>query len=242
MRCASRFAGILLVLAGSASALTDRGVPDRSIALEEWKDGWCMLAGGGFTRSRYFTKNEQVEISGIGPNMANSVGYCDGNTCLEIGSLVSFNYYDHLRSAVPQRNDTIELDAWMWETALYFALRSRIPGFPEKGNFNPWIKVLGGYGASVGFPDRIRTPGFDELNDSRIQDEGPLMGLSLTNFFGRNVMGKIWYIEATSLLQLHWNSWLVKSGGMLPTVQSSFHASGNPYSLLLNFTIGLRAF
>jgi len=235
-------ASILCLVASGAFALTDRGVPDRTIALDEWKDGWSMLAGGGITRSRYFTENERVEQSGAGPNIANSVGYCDANTCLEIGSLVSFNFYDDLRSAIPNRDDTILLDAWMWETALFLALRSRLPGVAEHGEFNPWIKLIGGYGASVGYPDRIHTPGYQELSDRRIQDEGPLLGASLCNFFGRNTPRKIWYVEVTSLLQLHWNSWLVKSGGLLPAVQSSYHANGNPYSLLLNFTVGVRAF
>jgi hypothetical protein len=242
LRSVSRIALLVASLSAGVCALTDRGVPDRSIALEEWKDGWAMLSGAGITKSRNFTENEQVEQSGIGPNMANSVGYCDGNSCLEIGSLVSFNYYDHLRSAVPQTGDTIVLDAWMWETALFLALRSRVPGIPEMGEFNPWIKLLGGYGASVGFPARIRTPGFRYLSDHRLQDEGPLLGMSLSNFFGRHTPRKVWYVEVTSLLQLHWNAWLVKSGGLLPAVQTSYRTNGNPYSLLLNITVGLRAF
>jgi hypothetical protein len=210
--------------------------------MEEWKDGWALLSGAGITRARYFMEDERVELSGIGPNIANSIGYCDGNTCLEFGSLVSFNFYDNLRAAVPQTSDTIVLDTWMWETALFLALRSRIPGVPELGEFNPWIKLLGGYGASVGFPARIHSPGFEFLADHRLQDEGPLFGISLSNFFGRNTPRKVLYLEVTSLVQLHWNAWLVKSGGLLPAVQASYRTSGNPYSLLMNITVGFRAF
>lgn len=242
MRSVSRLVGLFAALATSAGAFTDRGTPDRAIAIEEWKDGWAMFAGGGITRARYFTENERMEQSGIGPNIANSVGYCDGNSCLEFGSLVSFNFYDHLRAVVPRSSDTIELDTWMWETALFLALRSRVPGVPEMGEFNPWIKLLGGYGASVGFPSRIYSPGFDYLSNHRLQDEGPLFGVSFSNVFGRNTPRKVWYLEATSLLQLHWNAWLVKSGGLLPAVQSSYRTNGNPYSLLLNITVGIRAF
>lgn len=242
MRSVSRFASLVVALATGAGAFTDRGVPDRALALEEWKDGWAMLAGGGITRARYFTEDERVELSGIGPNIANSIGYCDGRTCLEIGSLVSFNFYDELRATIPRSNDTVVLDAWMWETALFLALRSRVPGVPEMGEFNPWIKMMGGYGASVGFPAKIRTPGFAHLSDHRLQDEGPLLGLSFSNFFGRHTPRKILYVEVTSLMQLHWQAWIVKSGGLLPAVQTSYRTNGNPYSLLLNITVGIRAF
>ena len=230
-----------LALALPACAMGDKGVPEHSIGIDEWKDGWSMMTGLGGSRSRYVTDNEQREQSGVGPGMTNSVGYCGPSSCLELGSQVSFNYYDRIKT-ISSVGDTIDLDVWMWETALYIALRSRIPGVPEMGNFNPWLKFMGGYGASVGFPSKIRTAGYDSLKSHRVQDEGPLFGMSLMNIFGQKAPGRIWFVEGTMLLQLHWNSWLIKSGGLLPDVQSSYHSSGNPYSVILNLTVGIRAF
>lgn len=222
--------------------MSDKGTPEHGMGIPEWKDGWSMLVGAGFSRSRYVTENEHVEQSGKGPNLATAVGYCDSTSCLELGSLVSFNYYADMQTTLHEGKDTLSVDAWMWETALFLALRSRIPGVPEMGNFNPWIKFLGGYGASVGYSSRIHKPGMDSLKSWRIQDEGPLFGMSLSNIFGRYRPGRIWFVEGTMLLQLHWNSWLVKSGGLLPSIQNTYHSAGNPYSVLLNLTVGIRAF
>lgn len=230
-----------LSLAVAAHAMSDEGVPEHSIGIDEWKDGWSMMAGAGISRSRYVADNQQREQSGLGPDIATSIGYCSSSSCLELGSQVSFNFYDRINT-ISGSSDTINLDAWMWETALYLSLRSRIPGFPEMGNINPWIKLLGGYGASVGFPSKIRTPGMDSLRNRRVQDEGPLFGMSLMNIFGQKEPGRIWFVEGTLLIQMHWNSWLVKSGGLLPQVQSTFHSTGNPYSAILNLTVGIRAF
>lgn len=218
----------------------DRGTPERRIGLDEWKDGWSMLVGAGVSRSRYVTDDKHVEQSGVGPNLATSVGYCNYSSCLEIGSIVSFDSYDNVQ--VRTGPDTLVLDSWMWETALFLALRTRLPGIQSQGQFNPWIKLLTGYGASVGYPQRFVTPGCDSLKDRRIQDEGPLFGLSLSNVFGEGRPGRLWFLEGTAILQLHWNSWIVRSGGLLPDVQSSFHSSGNPYSVLLSLSIGIRAF
>lgn len=230
-----------LSLAVPAHPMGDNGVPEHSIGIDEWKDGWSMMSGAGFSRSRYITDDEQLEQSGLGPVISTSVGFCGSTSCLEFGSQVSFNFYDRINT-VSNAGDTVNLDAWMWETALYVSLRSKIPGVPEMGNFNPWIKFMGGYGASVGFPSKIRTAGYDSLANRRLQDEGPLFGMSLMNIFGQKSPGRIWFVEGTMLLQLHWNSWLVKSGGLLPEVQSVSHSSGNPYSLILNLTVGIRAF
>ena len=241
MRSPSRTIPVfLLALCGLSHGLGDRGAPEHTIGIDEWKDGWSMLVGTGISRSRYVTENKHVELSGVGPNLATSVGYCDQTSCLELGLLVSFDYYDHLQ--VHNGADTIELNSWMWETALFLALRARVPGVPQMGWFNPWVKFLSGYGASVGYPQRFITPGFDSLKDRRVQDEGPLFGMSVANIFGQTKPGRIWFVEGTVLLQLHWNSWLIRSGGLLPDVENSYHQAGNPYSILVNLTLGIRAF
>lgn len=231
------------LLCGSAHALSDSGIPDAPPGLYKWTDGWSFLAGVGTSRSRFVTSADESkgEVSGIGPNISTSVGYCDRDAyCLEFGSLVSFNLYNNMRVQASD-NDTFVGDVNMWETALYLSLRTRVPGFQPYGQLNPWIKILAGYGASVGFFDKVETPQYQYLKNRRIQTEGPLFGVSLMNVF-QNPNRRLWYLEGSTLLQMHWNTWLVESGGLLPDVTTGPGTRGNPYSLVLALSAGVRIF
>lgn len=238
-------------MASAAMALSDStspGAPELGMGIETWKDGWSLLAGSGITRSRYYTENETIEQEGYGPNVMTSVGYCDRDAyCLELGSIVSFNYYKDMFATMPGGNgleDSVRLDAWFWETALFFSIRARLPHYHQHRQFNPWIKLLSGYGASVGYPgNQIRDPQVrDRVKGMRLQTEGPLFGLSLMNVFNNDRPGKLWFVESTVMTQLNWKSWLVKDGGLLPVVAHSGATDGNPYTLLFNLTVGVRIF
>jgi len=239
---------LLLLLAGSGSLFAMSGpdapgAPELGMGIETWKDGWSLLAGGGFTRSRYYTENESIELHGYGPHFMTSVGYCDRDAyCLEQGSIVSFDYYENMQ-AVSAEGDSLALNVWMWETALFFAVRARLPHYHQHRQFNPWIKLLSGYGASVGYPQRILTPGLaDSLKSMRMQSEGPLFGLSLMNVFNNDKPGRLWFVEGTLIAKMNWNNWLIKGGGLLPEISQVGHTSGNPYTLLMNLTVGVRIF
>ncbi len=204
------------------------------------------MAGWGASRSRFFTSSDESrgEVSGIGPSFTTSVGYCGHDAaCLEFGSLVSFNYYDNMRvdtSAV----DTAPFqgDVNMWETTFYLAMRSRFPGITPSPQLDPWFKLMAGYGASVGFLQKIESPGYEHLKHHRVQTEGPLMGLSVTNIFqGSKRYRHLWFIEGSAILQMHWKTWLVAGDGLLPEVTTS-EVQRNPYSLLLNLSVGIRIF
>ena len=227
----------------SAHALSDVGDPDPQPGVQEWKDGWSFLAGVGASRSRFITSSDESkgEVSGLGPNLSTSIGYCDRDAaCLEFGSLVSFNLYNNMRVQTSS-GDTFVGDVNMWETALYLSLRTRVPGFQPYGQLNPWIKILAGYGASVGFFDKVETPQYQYLKNRRIQTEGPLFGVSLMNVF-QNPNRRLWYLEGSTLLQMHWKTWLVESGGLLPDVTTGPGTRGNPYSLVLALSAGVRIF
>lgn len=239
---------LLLVLAGSGSAFAMSGpeapgAPELGMGIETWKDGWSMLVGSGFTRTRYYTENESVEQHGYGPHLMTSVGYCDRDAyCLELGSIVSFDYYENVQ-ALTSQGDSLALNVWMWETALFFSVRARLPHYHQHRQFNPWIKLLSGYGASVGYPQRILTPGAgDSLSGMRMQNEGPLFGVSFMNVFNNDKPGRLWFVEGTVITQMNWNNWLIKGGGLLPEIAQTGHTSGNPYTLLLNLTVGVRVF
>lgn len=232
-------------MASAAMAMSDStapGTPELGMGIETWKDGWSLMAGMGFTRTRYYTQNEEHEDEGHGPNLMTSVGYCDRDAyCLEVGSLVSFDYYDDM-TVETSAGDSLRLNAWFWETALFFSVRTRLPHYHQHRQFNPWIKLLSGYGASVGYPDRWPAGAPDSLRGMRMQTEGPLFGLSLLNVFNNDKPGRLWFVEGTVITQLNWNNWLVKDGGLLPEVAQVGHTQGNPYTLLLNLTVGVRIF
>ena len=236
----------LLLLAGlcvPAFPMSDSGVPDAPPGIQAWTDGWSFLAGVGTSRSRYFTSSDESkgEVSGLGPNLSTSIGYCERDAyCLEFGSLVSFNLYNDMRLKA-SGGDTFVGDVNMWETVLYLSLRTRVPGIRPYGQLSPWIKILAGYGASVGFFEKVETPQFQYLKNRRIQTEGPLFGISLMNVF-QNPGKRLWYLEGSTIVQMHWNTWLVESGGLLPDVTSGPTTQGNPYSLVLALSAGVRIF
>lgn len=241
-----------LFLVSGASALGDKGVPEPMMGRERWGDGWLLTSGVGVTHSYLFTENEAEEQQGIGPHLSTSVGYCDHDAyCLEAGSLVGFLYYDGYQSAASSYSglfsgDTSlftgqKYDVWMWETALYAAIRARVPGTRPRGQFDPWIKLMSGYGANVGYLASW-SKGYDSLEGMRIQDEGPLFGVSLSNLFNNEGRGRVWFLEWSMLIQLHWNSWLIKPNGILPTVAGTSKTDGNPYSTLISLSVGYRVF
>ncbi len=238
---------LLLVLLGSAGAFAlsapdAPGTPELGMGLETWKDGWSLLAGMGVTRTRFYTDNQSQEKEGHGPNLMTSVGYCDRDAyCLELGSIVSFDYYDDMMAAAPN-GDSLNLNVWIWETALFFSVRTRLPHYHQHRQFNPWIKLLSGYGASVGYPQKWPAGTPDSLRSMRIQTEGPLYGLSVMNVFNNDKPGRVWFVEGTAIIQMNWNNWLIKGGGLLPEVAQTGHTSGNSYTLLLNLTVGVRVF
>lgn len=211
------------------------------MGVDRWNDGWELLYGMGATSSQLVTNNQEIEIEGKGGHFSTAVGYCDLQAyCLEVGSLVSFNYYDEME--VEFSDQEFDIDLWMWETALYLAVRARVPGTRPKGNFDPWIKLLSGYGASVGYPTWSSLAGRDDVLDTRVHQEGPLYGLSFMNLFNNERAGRLWFVEVSVITQIYWNSWMVKSGGILPEVTQSGNTDGNPYSLLLSGTLGFRVF
>lgn len=228
--------------AGTAPSPVPPAARGSRLGVATWEDGWSLLAGAGVSSSRYITRNESREEDGEGPGLMTSVGYCDrGSYCLETGSLVSFNHYEDLL-ATPPGGEPLRLDAWFWETALFVAIRARVPGTRPRGHFDPWVKLFSGYGASVGFPDGIPSGAPDSIADRRIHMEGPLYGVSLMNIFHDRAPGRVWFVEATAFAQISRNNWLIKEGGIVPEVTSSGHTEGNPYTLFLNLTVGLRLF
>lgn len=234
------------LLAAPACGGGAKGVPERSMGVDRWNDGWALLYGLGGTRSQLLAdfqdeSEEDREAEGHGAHFSTAVGYCDLQAyCLEVGSLVSFNFYDELSVSYLERD--FDVDLWMWETALYLAIRARVPGTRPRGHFDPWIKLMSGYGAGVGYPTWSSLPGHDEVLDMRVQQEGPLYGISFVNLFNNELAGRLWFVEFSAITQMYWNSWLVKSGGVLPTISAQQKTSGNPYSLLLSATLGFRVF
>lgn len=229
------------VLAVPASARGRAGVAEPAMGVDRWNDGWELLYGMGFTRSQFVTDNQQTELEGHGGHFSTAVGYCDLQAyCLEIGSLVSFNYYDEME--VEYLDQEFDIDLWMWETALYLAVRARVPGTRPRGHFDPWIKLLSGYGADVGYPTWSGLSGHEEILDTRVQQEGPLFGVSVMNLFNNEKPGRLWFIECSAITQMYWDSWLVKSGGIVPEVGQSSKTDGNPYSMLVSVTLGFRVF
>lgn len=218
------------------------GTPEPRMGAEVWKDGWSLLAGGGFSRARLVTENQSEEQEGHGPNLMTSVGYCDRDAyCLELGSTVTFAFYEDLQASAPS-GQKFELDAWFWETALFASVRTRLPGVEPDRQFNPWVKLLSGYGASVGYPHRIPEAFPDSMRDVRMHTEGPLYGLSVMNVFNHESPGRLWFLEGTAIVQLNWNNWLIKEGGLVPEVVQTSHTEGNPFTVLLNLTVGVRLF
>ena len=241
MRRSAPVLAAVCALAASAFAAGNRGVPERAMGVDRWNDGWELLSGMGATRSQLVTNNQEIEIEGKGGHFSTAVGYCDLQAyCLEVGSLVSFNYYDELE--VEFTDQEFDIDLWMWETALYLAVRARVPGTRPRGHFDPWIKLLSGYGASVGYPTWSSLKGRDDVLDTRVHQEGPLYGLSLMNLFNNERAGRLWFVEISVITQIYWNSWMVKSGGILPEITQTSKTDGNPYSLLLSGTLGFRVF
>ena len=211
------------------------------MGVDRWNDGWEFLYGMGATRSQMVTDNQAIEVEGHGAHFSTAVGYCDLQAyCLEVGSLVSFNYYDEME--VDYQDQEFDLDLWMWETALFLAMRARVPGTHPHGHFDPWIKILSGYGAGVGYPTWSNLSGHDEVLDMRVQQEGPLFGVSFINLFNNEKPGRLWFVEFSGIMQMYWNSWLVKEGGILPEITQTSKTDGNPYSLLLSATLGFRVF
>lgn len=232
---------VALFLAAPAFADGNKGVAERAMGVDRWNDGWELLAGVGGTRSQLVTDNQETELEGHGAHFSTAVGYCDLQAyCLEVGSLVSFNYYDEME--VDYLDQEFDIDLWMWETALYLAVRARVPGTRPKGHFDPWIKLLSGYGAGVGYPSWSGLAGHDEILEMRVHQEGPLYGLSLMNLFNNEKAGRLWFVEVSAITQIYWNAWLVRSGGILPEVSKASKTNGNPYSLLLSATLGFRVF
>gem|GEM_PF-3632578 len=231
----------LALLVSPALSAGGHGVPERGMGVDRWNDGWEFLYGMGATRSQMVTDNQAIEVEGHGAHFSTAVGYCDLQAyCLEVGSLVSFNYYDEME--VDYLDQEFDLDLWMWETALYLAVRARVPGTRPQGHFDPWIKLLSGYGAGVGYPTWSSLPGHDEILDMRVQQEGPLFGVSFINLFNNERPGRLWFVEFSGIMQMYWNSWLVKEGGILPEITQTSKTNGNPYSLLLSATLGFRVF
>lgn len=232
---------LVALLATALLAENPSGMAERSMGVDKWKDGWELLYGMGGTRSQLVTNNQSVEVEGHGGHFSTAVGYCDLQAyCLEVGSQVSFNYYDELEVEYLDRE--FDIDLWMWETALYLAVRARVPGTRPKGHFDPWIKLLSGYGAGVGYPTWSNLPSTDEIRGSRVQQEGPLYGISVINLFNNEKAGRLWFVEFSAIAQMYWNSWLVRSGGVLPEITQTGKTEGNPYSLLLSATLGFRVF
>lgn len=239
------FLALVLTLSVGASALSGpeaSGTPQPRLGPEDWKDGWSLLAGAGFTRTRLYTENQSREQEGHGPNLMTSVGYCDRDAyCLELGSIVTFAYYEDL-FATPPSGDEVNLDAWFWETALFASVRTRLPGVEPNRQFNPWVKLLSGYGASVGYPHRLPSEFPDSLRDMRMHTEGPLYGVSVMNLFNHDRPGRLWFLEGTAMVQLNWNNWLIKEGGLTPEVVQTGHTEGNPFTFFPNLTVGIRLF
>lgn len=232
---------LVLVLAGTLFAGGNNGVAEHAMGVDRWNNGWELLFGAGGTRSQLVTDNQGVEIEGHGGHISTAVGHCDLEAyCLEVGSLVSFNYYDEME--VEYLDQEFDLDLWMWETALYLAIRARVPGTRPHGHFDPWIKLLSGYGAGVGYPTWSSLSGQYEILDMRVQQEGPLYGVSLSNLFNNEKHGRLWFIEISAITQMYWNSWIVKSGGVLPEIKQTQKTNGNPYSFLMSATVGFRIF
>lgn len=237
----TRSLALLCFLCSTLPADEVAGVAERSMGVDRWKDGWELLYGMGGTRSQLVTNNQSVEIEGHGGHFSTAVGYCDLQAyCLEFGSLVSFNYYDEMETEYQDRE--FDIDLWMWETALYMAIRARVPGTRPRGHFDPWIKLLSGYGAGVGYPTWSNLPNDNTIHGLRVQQEGPLYGISVMNLFNNEHAGRLWFVEFSAIAQMYWNSWLVKSGGIVPEVTESGKTNGNPYSLLLSATLGFRVF
>jgi hypothetical protein len=206
----------------------------------EWDGGWVFLAGIGATAARTVTDTDS-ERAMVGPNISTSVGYCEKYTyCIEIGSLTSANFYSNIKGKTQGKD--VNASVLMWESSYFLSTRIKFPGVKPTNLFNPGFKLLGGYGNSVAFIREIDDVDIAAQEGIRIHNEGPLMGASLIFFFNAMDYSFPWYIEMTSILQLHWNSYIVQPQGVVPVVLEEGFAEGNTRIVRFNLSIGTPLF
>lgn len=207
---------------------------------EKWNGGWVFIGALGVTGARTVS-NTNSQRAMIGPNVSTSVGYCENQSyCIEVGSITSANFYDRIEKRTQGRDVIASLV--MWETSYFLSTRVKIPVIQPTDLFNPAFKLLGGYGNSVSFIRDIDDADISSREDLRIHNEGPLMGYSVMFFFNAYNDSIPWFIEITTILQMHWKSYFVEPEGVVPVISEKGYTEENLRVTRLNINVGMIIF
>ncbi len=210
-----------------------------SFLCTKWTDGMYFLGGFGPSAGFMFNDQESARSHG-GLNLSTSVGYSvDHYYSIEIGSIVSVQYFDKVPGA-----ETVGLDLGhviFWDTAFFWALRVPILKSKYSDNFAPYIRMFQGWGNGVGFIYDIHGE-YSYLNDSRTQLEGPIMGVSFGNFFNTFNEDSLWFIDVTFMLQFFWDGYVVSSTAEVPVVLEKKDLDENYHKIQLHVSCGVRFF
>jgi len=224
-----------------ADTTTSSIIEDNSFIKNSWTNGWYFLAGIGASSST-FIRSSITEFSPLGGHVSSTIGYFSkGGYGFEIGSYIDVPFFNDFLIETPDVKR--ELDINLWNTLFFLSIRARLPEIQPSNNWNPFVKVFYGFGAGVMFFHlEDDDPWKDSLKDKRVQLEGPLFGISFSNFFNTQSNDPIWFLELTISTQLYQERFVIEEAGDLPLVLDTNPTDKNDELYVVRLSAGIRLF
>ncbi len=222
----------------SASAI----IEDNSFITKSWTEGWYFLAGIGPSTS-VFSQSGRTEHSPSGGHVSSTIGYFSkGGYGFEIGSYIDVPFFYDFGIETPDENRDVDIN--LWNTLFFLSIRARLPEVQPTSNWDPFIKVFYGFGAGVMFFHLDDDdPWKEALDDRRLQLEGPVFGLSFTNFFNTQSDDvPVWFLELSVSTQLYQERYFIEAAGDLPLVLDKQATSKNDELYVVRLSAGIRVF
>lgn len=216
---------LLAALIYAAPSRADEVIEETNFTSNHWTTGLHMTAGLG-VNSSYLQTDLTRENIGYGLNIHTDVGYYFYNTwAFEASANVTLN---RAKSVI------------IWDTAMTFGIRARLPTWAGPNHSSPYIRVMGGRGPSV-FIYKGAKPAQLKEEGERTQIEGDVWGAGY-GFFQNSRDGDVWFVEVQSIVNRYRKFESIDDVDQVPEVIASSPVDDNAAMYSINLTFGILLF